>query len=117
MKLKVIDIVGSERCIIREDGQKIYDKIHDELANKKDVTLDFDGMRLYASPFFNFAIGKLFKDIDPDTINAKLHIENINKTGSMIIKCVKENSNKYHNDVNYREVVDSILEQQAESME
>ena len=117
MKLKVIDIVGSERCIIREDGQKIYDKIHDELANKKDVTLDFDGMRLYASPFFNFAIGKLFQDIDADVINAKLHIENINKTGSMIIKCVKNNAKEYCADIDYRKVVDSILEKQAQEID
>ncbi|MBD2542537.1 STAS-like domain-containing protein [Planktothricoides sp. FACHB-1370] len=30
------------------------------------VELDFAGVEIFASPFFNFAIGQLLRDISPD---------------------------------------------------
>ena len=61
MKLSIKDKIGP-RCIIKEDGQKIYDAIHESLKQGETVTLDFDGVTQFASPFFNFAIGQLLKD-------------------------------------------------------
>ena len=111
MKLNVKDAIGNGRCIVQAEGQKIYDQIHPKLKDGEDVTLDFDGISQYASPFFNHAVGRLFRDIEPDVLENKLHFENINETGNMIIECIKENAARYYGDIDYSKAVDSILEQ------
>jgi hypothetical protein len=113
MKISINEEIGP-RCIIKEDGQKIYDKIHGPLGNSKTVMLDFAGVSQFASPFFNFAIGQLLIDTKESDIRNLLHIENLNETGTIVLERVIENAAKYHGDINYRKIVDDILEQQAE---
>mgnify|MGYP001600892179 FL=1 len=62
MKINIKENIGP-RCIIKEDGQKIYDAIYEVLKRGETVTLDFKDVSQFASPFFNFAIGQLLKDI------------------------------------------------------
>ena len=112
MKLSIKDMIGP-RCIIKEDGQKVYDGIHEPLKNGEAVTLDFIGVSQFASPFFNFAIGQLLKDIDETDLRRLLQVEHLNETGTMVIERVIENAAKYHGDNDYRKIVDDILEQQA----
>ncbi len=116
MKIVIKDEIGP-RCIIKEDGQKIYDRIHEPLKAGETVTLDFGGVAQFASPFFNFAIGQLLKDIKEKDLRRLLQIENLNETGRLVVERVIENAAKYHGDVNYRKIVDDILEQQAKELE
>ena len=116
MKITVKDIIGP-RCIIKEDGQKIYGRIHEPLKAGETVTLDFNGVAQSALPFFNFAIGQLLKDIEEKDLHRLLQIENLNETGKLGVKRVIENAARYHGDVNYRKIVDDILEQQARESE
>ncbi len=112
MKISIKDQIGP-RCIIKEDGQRIYDFIYGELRNGKTVTLDFEGVTQFASPFFNFAIGQLLKDIAETDLRRLLQIEHLNEIGSMVVERVIENAAQYHGDKDYRKIVDDILEQQA----
>lgn len=112
MKIIIKNEIGP-RCIIREDGQRIYDTIHEPLKKGDVVTLDFDGVAQFASPFFNFAIGQLLKDISVEDLRQLLQVQNLNETGELVIKRVIENAAKYHGDKDYRKIVDDILEQQA----
>lgn len=114
MKLAIKDMIGS-RCIIKEDGQKVFDAIHDLLKNGEKITLDFDGVTQFASPFFNFAIGQLLKDVDETPLRRLLHCENLNETGRLVVERVIENAAKYHGNKDYRKIVDDILEQQAKA--
>jgi len=116
MNISIKEEIGP-RCIIKEDGQKIYDKIHGHLSNGENVTLDFDSVSQFASPFFNFAIGQLLKDTKESDIRNLLHIENLNETGSIVFERVIENAVKYHGDKDYRKIVDDILEQQAKDLD
>ena len=117
MQLRIQDLIGSPRCIIKEDGQKVYDVIHKTLKSGESVKLDFSGITQFASPFFNFAIGQLLKDIKEDDIRHLLQIENLNETGKLVVERVIENASLYHTDVDYRKIVDAILEQQAKDSE
>jgi len=116
MKLTIKDMIGP-RCIIKEDGQRVYDAIHDALIRRETVVLDFTGVSQFASPFFNFAIGQLLKDIKEANLRSLLQIENLNETGTMVVERVIENAAKYHGDKDYRKIVDDILEQQAKESE
>lgn len=111
MKLSIKEKIGP-RCIIKEDGQRIFDEIHAPLKNHEAVTLDFVGVTQFASPFFNFAIGQLLKDIQEIDLRHFLQIKNLNETGKLVLERVIENAAKYHADKGYRKIVDDILEQQ-----
>jgi len=113
MRLRIQDLIGSQRCIIKEDGQRVYDAIYKILKSGETVNLDFSGITQFASPFFNFAIGQLLKDIKVDELQRLLHIENLDPTGKLVVERVIENASRYHTDVDYRRIVDDILEQQA----
>ncbi|MDY0163087.1 STAS-like domain-containing protein [Desulfobotulus sp.] len=112
MELSIRDQIGP-RCIIREDGQRIYDAIHGPLKSGETVILDFEGVNQFASPFFNFAIGQLLKDISEDELHRLLQMEHLNETGRLVVERVIENAARYHGDRDYRKIVDDILEQQA----
>lgn len=112
MRLSIREQIGP-RCIIKEDGQKVFGAIHDPLKNGETVTLDFEGVSQFASPFFNFAIGQLLKDVPEADLRRHLHIEHLNQTGTLVVERVIENAAKYHDDKDYRKIVDDILAQQA----
>ncbi len=112
MRLSIKDKIG-QRCIIKEDGQKIYDTIHQPMKQGETVTLDFKGVTQFASPFFNFAIGQLLKDNSEDDLRRLLQIENLTETGKLVVERVIENAAKYHGNKDHRKIVDDILEQQA----
>ncbi len=101
------------RCIVKEDGQRVYNTIHSALKQGETVVLDFEGVSQFASPFFNFAIGQLLKDMKEADLRHLLQIENLAATGRLVVERVIENAARYHGDVDYRKIVDEILEQQA----
>jgi len=112
MRVTIKDMTGT-RCIVKEDGQRVYDTIHNALKQGETVVLDFEGVSQFASPFFNFAIGQLLKDTKEGDLRRLLQIENLNATGRLVVERVIENAARYHGDVDYRKIVDEILEQQA----
>ena len=116
MKILVKDQIGP-RCIIKEDGQKIFDAIHEALKKGESIILDFNDVTQFASTFFNFAIGELLKEIKEDDLRRLLHLEGLNETGSLVVERVIENAVKYNSDINYRKIVDDILGQQAKESE
>lgn len=113
MEKIIKDMIGL-RCITRDDGQRVYDSIHSTLIEGESVTLDFEGVTQFASPFFNFAIGQLLKDISADHLKRLLFIENLVPEGRLVVGRVIENASRYHSDLDYQKIVDAILNQQAE---
>ncbi len=114
MELKIFEIIG-KRCITKEKGQRIFERIHPLLLAGQPVTLDFAGVEQFASPFFNYAIGQLLKDIKDDDFDKLLHIDNLDRDGRLVVKQVVNNAKNYHRDIDYKKVVDSILQTEAEA--
>jgi len=112
MHIIIHDLIGP-RCIIKEDGQKVYDLIHDPLLRGEKVEIDFKSVEQFASPFFNLAIGQLLKDVKETDISRFLQIVNLNETGSLVVKRVIENAAHYYGDKDFHKIVDDILAQQA----
>jgi len=61
MQIEVRERSG-ENAITRELGLEIYSSIQPVLARGEPVCLDFAGVKVFASPFLNAAIGQLLKD-------------------------------------------------------
>lgn len=79
------------------------------------VELDFAGVSVFASAFFNFAIGQLLKDLSPNQLNERLKITNLSPNGYSILKRAIDNAKHYYSDVQYQEAVDAVLEEYAAS--
>lgn len=113
MKLEIKTFVG-ERCVTSDDGQRVYEEIHPKLAAGETVYLDFTGVTVFASPFFNFAIGQLLKDLKPDDLNELLKVEGLLPDGGLVVQRVVKNAKEYYENPETRKAVDEILKQHAE---
>ena len=113
MKLEIKSLVG-ERCVTSEDGQRVYDEIYPKLAAGESVCLNFEDVKVFASPFFNFAIGQLLKDLKPEDLNELLKVEGIVPDGALVWRRVIENAKEYYKNPEAKKAVDEILKQQAE---
>lgn len=116
MKVNVRDMFGI-RCIVASDGQKLHDLIINDLKSGTPVTLNFDGVKQFASPFFNFSIGQILNEISQDSFRKLLSIEQLDETGSLVVRQVIENASAYHADADYKKIVDDILDRQAKGVD
>ena len=108
MKFNIVDLVG-QNCITLDDGQKVYDLIHPELLAGHPVELDFQGASVFASPFFNAAIGQLLEDIAPAMLNQLLAVQNLGPIGVNVLRRVIENAKEYYTNPRVRTAVDSVF--------
>jgi hypothetical protein len=115
MKVDVFKEIG-ENCITLEDGNKIYDMIHPELSTGNNVELDFENVKIFASPFFNSAIGRLLKNLKSEDLNRLLKITNLTPTGMTVLKRVIENAKEYYSNPDMRKAVDEVLLEQSQNL-
>ena len=114
MMYKVYDIVGGY-AITADGGQKLYDQIHPCLLNDETVELDFGGVKVFASPFVNFAFGQLLKDIPAEKLNQLLEFTSLNADGWDVINHVMTRAKRYYSDNKYRVAVDTVITDMAAS--
>jgi len=114
MMYKVYDIVG-EYAITPDGGQKLYDQIHPCLLTGETVELDFARVKVFASPFVNFAFGQLLKDIPAQKLNQLLEFTSLNDDGWDVIQHVMTRAKRYYSDEKYRTAVDAVITDMAAS--
>jgi hypothetical protein len=113
MKYDVHQLVG-ENAITLDDGQRVFDLIHPELAAGRPVELDFTRVGVYASPFFNAALGQLLRDLKPEDLNRLVKMEGLNPVGREVAKRVIENAKHYYAaPEEYRKAQHEVLERLA----
>jgi STAS-like domain of unknown function (DUF4325) len=111
----IVNEITGPYAIAPDNGQKLYDQIHPVLLSGQNVELDLDGTKVFASAFFNFAVGQLLKDLSPDALNQQLHITGLNDNGQNILRRVIDNAKRYYDDPRYQQAVDSVMEEYAAS--
>jgi STAS-like domain of unknown function (DUF4325) len=113
LRITVKDVTGFN-CITMEQGEKIYQLLIDALREKKYVELDFEGIGIFASPFFNVAIGKLLKDYTSDVLNEYLKFINLNPTGREVLKLSIKNSQQYFKSESNKKAIDDVIREQGD---
>jgi hypothetical protein len=114
MQCIVREIVG-ENAITLDDGQGVYDQIEAALSAGEVVELDFSGVAVFASPFFNAAIGQLLRDHSADDLNRLLRITGLNSAGYDVLRRVIENAKRYYASADYREAQSRVLRELVEA--
>ncbi|MDX1992615.1 MAG: STAS-like domain-containing protein [bacterium] len=113
--IHVIQLVG-ENCITLDDGQKLYNLIYPKISVKDTVELDFSGVRIFASPFMNAAIGQLLKDISADDLNRYLIVDRTKMTpvGLAVLRRVIENAKAYYSNNEVSQAIDEVLAKETQ---
>jgi hypothetical protein len=79
------------------------------------VQLDFDGVKVFASPFFNGAVGQLLKDLDWNEVDRLLEFINLSDFGRKLVDRVKQNAKQYYTNPTIRAAVDKAISEQADN--
>ncbi|MEN6645408.1 MAG: STAS-like domain-containing protein [Armatimonadia bacterium] len=109
MKISVKEQVGPN-CLTIDDGEIIYQLLHGPLMAGEDVELDFGGVEVIASPFFNASVGQLLRDIPEHDLRARLHFEGLSIAGTHVLGRVIANSAEYYSNPDMRRTIDEILD-------
>lgn len=113
MYIRVKDLVG-ENAMTLDDGEALYARIHVPLAHGEQVDLDFEGVEVFASPFFNAGIGRLLGDLTADALNALLTFEHLSDFGGRVLRRVIENAKEYYGaTAPQRQEIDRIVHENA----
>ena len=112
MKLSVKELVG-EVCITQEDGQKLHAAYRTAFDAGETVELDFADTRIFASQFFNVAVGQLLKDYTIDEVRRRLLCPSLPAAGAEPLRRSVENAEAYYRDPKYQEALDRVLAEQA----
>jgi hypothetical protein len=115
MTHKIYDLVG-EYATTADHGQKLYEIIHPCLLRGEAVELDFMGVKVFASPFMNFAFGQLLKDIPAEKLNQLIEFTALNDDGWDVLEYVISRAKRYYSDEKYRTAVDTVITDMAESI-
>lgn len=112
-KLKISDIAG-EHCVTSEDGQKVYEQIIPKLRSNEKVFLDFSGVSVFASPFFNFSVGQLMRDFTPEKLNELVEVEGLCADGLAVWRKVINNAREYYTNPDKKKAIDQATQKLAE---
>ncbi|MFA5269956.1 MAG: STAS-like domain-containing protein [Methanoregula sp.] len=115
MMFNIASTIG-ENCITVEDGERIYTMIFPLLSKGQEVTLDFSGVAIFASPFFNAGIGQLLRDLPAEQLSSHLHFQGLSAHGNHVLTRVIENAKRYYTNPHFRDSVEKVLAQQAHDL-
>jgi len=114
MLCKVYEITG-KFATDSDSGQDLYEMIYPHLEKGEAVQLDFTNVAVFASAFFNYAIGQLLQHIKSEDLNRLLDFKEIPPTGLNVLKRVIDNAKHYYADPQYQKAVDTVVEEYAAS--
>src|SRR5437870_5171543 len=104
-------------ALTQEDGQTVFDQIAPALRTGEPVELDFKGVRVFASSFFNASLGQLLRDFKREDLRRLLKLENLTAEGQDVARQVIDNAEKYYSaPEEYREAQRKVIEAIAEEM-
>ena len=85
-RLIVKDIVGGKYCGTYHDGVKLYRVIHSLLIDAQPVELDFEGIALTSSSFFNAALGNLLQEFAGNASQLPVSFSNLTSRDQFILE-------------------------------
>ncbi|MCT4633151.1 MAG: STAS-like domain-containing protein [Firmicutes bacterium] len=111
--IKIFDI--SPICMSENDGTILRSKMIMCLEKNEDILLNFERVKLFASPFFNSSIGYIISKYGMDVFSKKIKIEKLNSVGRSVLDLVIKNAVEFSSlDKNGQEIISEILQKLEE---
>ena len=105
-RLFVAEYVQKNQAISSEEAETVYNALHGILKNGQKVILDFSGISLLISSFLNSAVGRLYGEFKPDTIEKLVSYENLDAQDEYILEKVICRAKDYYSN---KSLVDGIV--------
>ncbi len=75
MEIKVLDIIKSELAIFHNEGLQVHQVISESIKKNQPVKINFTGIERCSTQFLNAAIGKLYMEFKPATVDNNLQYD------------------------------------------
>lgn len=95
MAQKILEVSVKEitpRCLTEQAGRNLYEKLIPYLRDGDVIMLDFSGITMFASLFFNNSLGAFLRDFDTQYVTNHVKITNMNETGRKTLKRSMDNA-------------------------
>lgn len=107
--IKIKDIVNM--AMTEEQGIKLRKEIDKLILDNDKIILDFSGISLFATMFFNASIGYYVMSYSPDECEKIFCLENITPLGKETYKHSFENAKEIYNNRKNIEAIEKITEE------
>lgn len=94
MIVSIFDLFG-KNVVSYQQGKILHDELRGVWSEKK-IILDFKGVSIISSPFFNGSIGLFLKDFSRIEVQEKIEYENISVDALNTLNIVLNNAEKFY---------------------
>ncbi|PTR30759.1 uncharacterized protein DUF4325 [Luteibacter sp. OK325] len=94
MRIPVAEIAG-RNAVSSKAGEAVYKAIIGSI-DVETVELDFIGVEIFSTPFFNLAIGRLLERMSADMLNQRLQVVNLTPLGFSTLRRVIDNAKRHY---------------------
>ena len=113
--LIVKDVIGDTLAVTSDKGEKIFQILKENIENKQQTTLDFDGITDLISAFSNTAIGQLYDVADAETLKEliKVNPDTLHPADRRTIeRSIKNSRNKRKQDKEFRQMLAAEMDEE-----
>ena len=108
MNIKIREQFG-RACVDYEEGELLYQLIQPAVQAGDPLHLDFEGVDLFASPYFNASLARLVLAFPDKDLNSLLHISNILPVGWETAKRSIDNAKDFVRHPERQQELDEVL--------
>lgn len=95
MRISIVELVG-KNALTPSDGKALCELLLPELRAGNRVEVDFGGVAVFASPFFNWGIARLLAEFSAEQLNDMLRVVNLSQNGDRTLRRSIENAKEYY---------------------
>lgn len=113
--LIVKDVIGDTLAVTSDKGEKIFQILKENIENKQQTILDFDGITDLISAFSNTAIGQLYDVADAETLKKliKVNPDTLHPADRRTIeRSIKNSRNKRKQDKEFRQMLAAEMDEE-----
>lgn len=94
MRISVSEIAG-RNAVSSKAGDDLYRAIVSHIDDET-IELDFAGVEIFSTPFFNLAIARLLERMPADLLNQRLQVLNLSTLGFSTLRRVIDNAKRHY---------------------
>jgi hypothetical protein len=95
MKIDVKSISG-QNAVSSHHGDILYQQILSAINRDEVAELDFDGVEIFSTPFFNLAVARLLQDRSSSYLNDRVKFLNLSPVGFSTLRRVIANAKDHY---------------------
>lgn len=97
-EIGVVEVIGDAICVSQDDGQRVFEVLHDALEGGQNVALSFTGVQTLTTAFLNAAVGQLLRFHSSEELRARVLFRALSGEQVKMLREVIERAGLYFSD-------------------